>query len=198
MSCRLYLSILSLWSLVEVHSQQTFPFVSFMGQTLTNHSYVDLSLVEQPELGGASVQCHTDLSTCCTGIQGDHRGDWYFPDGTTRLPFIGDPGDIYENRLAQRVDLGRRNSATSPTGLYRCDIPTNAVHDDTDTSVRDTVYVGLYTTSGGMTHFIITYYCDQYVTPNDKTIYIYILSQEVCKREKKIQCVFFANSPGLT
>ena len=27
------------------------------------------------------VQCHSDLSTCCSGSQGYHRGDWYFPDG---------------------------------------------------------------------------------------------------------------------
>ncbi|CAI8049106.1 hypothetical protein GBAR_LOCUS27045, partial [Geodia barretti] len=37
----------------------------------------------------------------------------------------------------------------SQTGIYRCCIPTNAVHDVTDISVRDTVYVGLYTASGG-------------------------------------------------
>ena len=43
----------------------------------------------------------------------------------------------------KRVGL-RRNHGTSPTGIYRCDISTNAVHDD-DISVRDTVYVGLYT-----------------------------------------------------
>ena len=41
--------------------------------------------------------------------------------------------------------------ANSPTvGIYRCYIPTIAIHDDTDASVRDTVYVGLYTASGGM------------------------------------------------
>ena len=34
--------------------------------------------------------------------------------------------------------------------IYHCDIPTTAVYDDGDTSVRDTVYVGLYTGSGGM------------------------------------------------
>ena len=34
--------------------------------------------------------------------------------------------------------------------IYRCDIPTNAIHDDRDISVRDTVYVGLYTGTGGM------------------------------------------------
>ena len=140
-------SLSLLWSLVEVHSQQTFPYVSFMGQTLANHSYVDLSLVGTS--GSDSVQCHTDLSTCCSGgIQGSHRGDWFFSDGG-RLPFPAANIPIYETCGAQRVDL-RRASATSPTGLYRCDIPTNAVHDDTDISVRDTVYVGLYTDSGGI------------------------------------------------
>ena len=89
--------------------------------------------------------CHTDLGTCCSGRQGSHRGEWYFPDGT-RLPFSG---VMYEGRGAQRVDL-RRTTATGPTGIYRCDITTEAVHDDTDISVRDTVYVGLYAGSGGM------------------------------------------------
>ena len=76
--------ILSLF-LSLVHSQ-TFPYVSFMGQTLANHSYVDLSTVGREPDGSDSVQCHTDLSTCCSGVQGSHRGDWYFPIGT-RLPF---------------------------------------------------------------------------------------------------------------
>ena len=131
------------WSLVEVNSQQSFPYVSFMGQTLANHSYVDLSLV-----GDASdnVVCQTDLTTCCTNDQGSHRGDWYFPN-RNRLPFSG---DIHERRDNQRVAIRHTNSATiSPVGIYRCDIPTNDVHDDDDTSVRDTVYVGLYTASGG-------------------------------------------------
>ena len=130
-----------LWSVVY---SQTFPYVSFLGQTLTNHSYVDLSLVGY--YTSRSVQCHTDLRTCCSGAQGSHRGDWYFPNGT-RLPF-SDSGDIYENRDDQRVDLHHRNSVTSPVGIYRCDIATVAVHDD-DTSIRATVYVGLYATSGG-------------------------------------------------
>ena len=134
-----------LWCLVEVNSQ-TAPYVSFNGQTLANHSYVDLSLVGDDTSGNDNVQCHTDLSTCCTSGQGSHRGDWYFPDGN-RLPFND---DILEEREDQRVDIRRRSSATaSPVGIYRCDIPTNAVHDDDDISVRATVYVGLYTASGG-------------------------------------------------
>ena len=53
----------------------------------------------------------------------------------------------YEARGAQIVSI-RRTTATGPTGINRCDIATNAVHDDTDISVRDTVYVGLYPTDG--------------------------------------------------
>ena len=136
--------------LVEVHSQ-TFPYVSFVGQTLANHSYVNLSLVGVDNSGIDSVQCHTDLAYCCSGHQGSHRGDWYFPNGD-RLPFSYG-GGIYEHRTAQRVDLRCRNSATSLVGIYRCDIPTNALHDDTDISVRATVYVGLYTAIGGKPKF---------------------------------------------
>ena len=136
------LLLLFLLSLVEVHCQQTLHhYISFMGQTLVNHSYVDLSTVSD---GSNSVQCHTDLSTCCSSSQGAHRGDWYFHNGTI-LPLFG---DMYEARGAQRVVI-RRTTATGPTGIYRCDIPTNAVHDNTENSVRDTVYVGLYTTEEG-------------------------------------------------
>ena len=61
------------WSLVYC---QTFPYVSFMAQTLANHSFVDLSLVGRPDIdgGGEGVQCITDLRTCCSGDQGPHRG----------------------------------------------------------------------------------------------------------------------------
>ena len=139
------------WSVV---CSQTYPYVSFMGQTLANHSYVNLSLVGYYS---DSVQCHTDLRTCCSGQEGGHRGDWYFPNGT-RLRFSG---DIHESRGAQRVDLCRRNGATSPVGIYRCDIPTAIFHNDFDISARATVYVGLYAASGGMycsplhTHLVV-------------------------------------------
>ena len=135
------------WSLVEVHSQ-TAPYVSFMGETLPNHAYVNLSLVGNDGSGSDSVQCHTDLSTCCRGSEGIHRGDWYSPDSETRLPFSVESGDIYEFRGAQRVDLRHRNNAGMPSGIYRCRIPTNAVHDNDDISVRESVYVGLYASGG--------------------------------------------------
>ena len=131
---------------LEVQCQQTFPYVSFMDHTLANHSYVNIS---QVGIGSASVQCRTDLSTCCSGAQGVHRGDWYFPNGT-KLPFPYD-SDIVESRQAQRVDL-RRNRGTGPTGVYRCGISTVAVHDYGYyyyNNMRENVYLGLYTSIGG-------------------------------------------------
>ena len=109
-----------LWSLVEVHSQ-TVPYVSFMGETLPNHAYVDLSLVGDDGSGSDSVQCHTDLSTCCSDAQGVHHGDWIPPDSEQPLPFSSDPSaDIYEVRehlQHSQVDLRLRNNAGIPYGI---------------------------------------------------------------------------------
>ena len=58
---------------------------------------------------------------------------------------VSDDGDIYKYEANMRHHLHCANSVTSPTGIYRCEIPTNAVHDDTDTSVRAIVCMGLYT-----------------------------------------------------
>ena len=136
-------------TLVEVNSQ-TAPYVSFMGANLTNHSYVDLTLVGRALSN--SVQCHTDLVTCCNKTQGVDRGDWYFPNGS-RLNFLGEPHNmhIYEHRQAQRVVLHRmKNGGTS--GIYRCTVETNAVHND---SGWETVYAGLYASGGECTHMCI-------------------------------------------
>ena len=130
-------------SLVElVHCQQTFPYVSFMSQTLADHSYVDIS---QVGMTTNNVQCHTDLMKCCSGVQGVHRGDWYFPAGD-RLQFSDSLGIV--QRRQDRTVLIRRNSGTEPTGIYRCEIPTVAAHA-MDNSVRVSVYVGLYPSDGG-------------------------------------------------
>ena len=129
---------------LEVDSQ-TFPRLSFGNDdVLPNHGYVDLGTVGVNYHN--NVQCRTDLTTCCTSQQGDHRGQWYFPDGQPVTQ--SDDTDFYVREFERLVDLRRRNSATSPTGIYRCEIPTNAVHDDTNTSVRASVYVGLYTSEG--------------------------------------------------
>ena len=122
-----------------------------MGLNLPNHAYVDLSLVGNDDSG--SVQCHTDLSTCCTGAQGEHRGDWIPPGSEERLPLQNDTSvDVHEVRGAWRVDLRRRNNADMSYGIYRCDI---AIQDN-DTSVTESVYVGLYASGGTCTYMYIS------------------------------------------
>ena len=114
---------------------------------LSNHSYVNLTAVGDAQDGSDSVQCHSDLSTCCSGAHGDDHGDWYFPSGT-RLQFNSDGDDVYELRGAQRVDLRRRNNAAA-SGIYSCTIETNAVNDEDG---RETVYAGLYASGGECAH----------------------------------------------
>ena len=119
-----------------------------MGETLPNHAYVNLSRVGEDGSGRDSVQCHTNLSTCCNKNEGDHRGDWFLPDREQKLPFLADlvRADIYEVRRDQRVDIRRRNYADVSSGIYRCDI---ATYNDSNITDRESVYVGLYA-SGGM------------------------------------------------
>ena len=124
-------------ALVEVHSQ-TAPYVIFMGNKISNHGYVDLNRV-WTVLGNA-LRCRTDLYSCCSATQGPDRGDWYFPNGNI-VPFFD---NVYENHGPQRVSL-RYTGSGGPSGIYRCDIETNAVNDNDG---RETVYVGLYTSGG--------------------------------------------------
>ena len=122
-------------ALVEVHSQ-TAPYLTFMGNNIPNHSYVDLSTVGIES--NNTVQCHTYLATCCSGAQGPDRGDWYFPNGN-RMPFSG---NVSEGRGPQRVIL-RYTGSGGTSGIYRCHIDTLASN-----YYYETVYVGLYTSGG--------------------------------------------------
>ena len=124
-----------------------------MGETLPNHAFVNLSLVGTAD----GVQCHTDLTTCCSVTQGVDRGNWYFPSGD-RLGFRSQ-NVVFEIRRAQRVDLCRSGNADRPSGIYCCDIETNAVNRD-DITTRVTVYAGIYATGGKLTLLLQLLICD--------------------------------------
>lgn len=138
MSTRLLLLYL-LWSVVEVLSQKA-PYVSFMGNILPNHAYVDLTQVGQDSFGSDSntLQCVTDLDTCCTSYQGSHSGSWIGPGDV----IITGQTDIYQAYGDKRVHL-YRNHRGDTSGIYRCDIATVA-----EPTVRESVYVGLYSSGG--------------------------------------------------
>ena len=137
--------------LVEVHSV-TFPYVSFMGDNMPNNSYINLTLVGNN--ASSSVKCHTDLKACC---ETTNRGAWYFPN-ERRLPphSIGTGRGLFESREAQRVDL-RYEGSEGTSGVYHCEIDTNAVN-------KETVFVGLYTSGGQCMSFIsvsVIYLCKE-------------------------------------
>ena len=88
------------------------------------------------------VQCHSDLSTCCSGSQGPHCVDWYFPDGLD-CHSLGVCMRLMEFREWTYVKLVLLDQLVSIAVIF------HNVHDDTDISERDTVYVGLYVGSGG-------------------------------------------------
>ena len=132
--------LLVLWSflflsVVKVHCQT---YLSFLGENLSNNSYVDFSLVGDMYDGSDSVQCHTQFLNCCRLNYGEIAGNWFFPNGD-RLTFNPSNG-IHQRRTAQRVDL-RTIQNTSVTGIYCCDIPYNS-------SVRENLCVGLYNYAG--------------------------------------------------
>ena len=168
-----------LWSLVEVQSQTEYPYISFMGTTLSNHSYVDFDEVGEDRTGdnNNTVQCHTDLETCCDANQLVPRGDWFPPGSDRRLPLYNESGDIKESLQPQVVHIRRLNNATGPSGIYRCFIGTNANHDYYDPSVGEAVYVGLYHNGGGTLYVIISrlwktvFSSDLYVTLHHLAVY---------------------------
>ena len=130
--------LLSFLSTVMEVCSQTVPYITFMGKNLPNNSYIILDQVGDAD--STSVQCHTDLTTCCSMAQGDGRGDWYFPNGE-KLPFSKHfSRQVFEHRQNKRVDLRRRKNPVTPRGIYRCDMQINSTSNDS----WETVYVGLY------------------------------------------------------
>ena len=125
MDSRLLLAVSVLCGL-QVDSQ-TFPYVFFMGSRMPNHSYVNIDLSD-------IVKCHTNLTS-----DDNPDGNWYFHDGEvtnneeTNIITYGQ----------QSVDLHFHDAMQS--GIYHCTI---RVHDGADSSVRATVYVGIYGSAG--------------------------------------------------
>ena len=95
-----------------------------------NNSVIDINLVGEGFEGaqitdGGALECHTDDTTCCRGIDnhpnGTGRGEWYYPDGTVVSPPGGNTG-FYRTRGHMVIKLNRAGVA-GPTGVYRCEIP---------------------------------------------------------------------------
>ena len=141
---------------VECQADPVAPYITFGGSVLQNHSYIDLYQIGSTVSDG--VQCHTDLTTCCNSSFGSHSGQWFsYASGITlgdRPYFPGRNIPLYRRGFQQGLALLSASSfapAHSVNGLYRCDIDTNASTDggsNTDVSLRESVYVGIYIRGG--------------------------------------------------
>ena len=76
--------------------------------------------------------------------------EWYFPNGTS-VKIEGKKHSFYRNRDPSIVRLSRRNNATSPTGIFKCVIPSSTQLDGITTS---TIYIGIYDIGQGKLVFV--------------------------------------------
>ena len=90
------------------------------GQSYGNDSEVLLTDIGD---GDSALLCLTDNTQCCNVAGLGPLGEWYFPDGTPVVNGTNQSRSIYRNRGPSVVRLNRRNNATSPTGVYRCEVP---------------------------------------------------------------------------
>ena len=139
------------WFITKTQAQE-YPYMSFSGEILSNHSYMSLYQVGSDLNSTDTVICHTDLETCCSASEGYHRGNWYFPDGVRLLFVYNSNSDVFERRRDRFVELRRDGDINVVSGVYRCDIPTNSTQE-----INSSVYIGLYV-DGGIHH----YRCEQY------------------------------------
>ena len=136
----LKIAAVCVWLYLSVHCQdEEYHQVTFMGNDLANHSYLDLSLVGTSD--SDHVQCRTNVSTCCSAGDGLHRGDWISPNGS-QIKYYQE-GDIYQRR-SHRV-VGLYSNSGSESGIYYCKI---ALKNGFDSKRIGFFYIGLYQNGG--------------------------------------------------
>ena len=92
--------------------------------TLRGVWYHDNDVINIMDVGEneSALICQTDLRPCCK-YSTFRAGEWYYPNGEV-VPIEGKKRDFYRNRGDDgTVRLNRRNNATYPNGIYRCEIP---------------------------------------------------------------------------
>lgn len=106
---------------------QSYPYITFSGTTMMNHSCVNFMFIERNR---DHLQCHFDLRPCCYTTN-QYQRNWFFPNGS-ELPFIWDENTqshslIFHKREHQHVDLGaQRVNILRPnvSGIFCCNIST--------------------------------------------------------------------------
>ncbi len=128
--------------IVCTHFYSEFSLARYNGIAVyANNSIIDYNLVGEGFEGdqitdGGALECHTDDTTCCRGIDnpdnrtddppnGVGRGEWYYPNGTL-VPSPGTGNSIYRSRDNMVIRLNKKSGLVlAPTDgiVYRCVIP---------------------------------------------------------------------------
>ena len=92
------------------------------------------------ETGVAALVCATTYRPCCSSFENPET-QWYFPNGS-RVP--NNPNLPYQRTRVRELGtvILSRNSESTTTGHFRCDIPDA-------TGVTQSLYVGIYTCATG-------------------------------------------------
>lgn len=69
--------------------------------------------------GVNALHCHTNNEDCC---RKSRLGQFSYPSGSF-VPISSRRRNFYRNRDVGVIRLNRRNDATTPTGVYSCEIP---------------------------------------------------------------------------
>ena len=121
-------------------------YLSLIDDIIPNHGYVVISDIGST--GDTALISHTNRPGDITDIAGYNNsgGDWIAPNGTT-VGFGRIHNDVpgfIRRRSPMKVRLLRNTATGTPSeGIYHC-----LVEDDTLT--KQTVYVGLYNSGGGI------------------------------------------------
>ena len=112
------------------------------GQLYPNNSVVTLTDIGD-RFNGPALFCLTPSTDCCSVSETPNEAtvtrEWYLPDGT----LLSSAGTAFSREQVSSAVSLYRNGATSPTGVFRCDVP-----DASGTS--QSIFVGIYLLTDGM------------------------------------------------
>ena len=135
--------ILSLVS-VRTYSQTSFPRLRYSNGTfilpLSNNSVVNFEFLRK-----GTLQCITDLNSCCLNNENGGARRWFLPNGTKLIEGgIQEISAFIVNAGPQQFELELTDVTavddSALSGVYECEIDTLAG--------RQSVYVGLYNEAG--------------------------------------------------
>ena len=119
------------------------PYITFIGERLPNNAFVNIQQISDA-VDTSTLQCHTDLSECCSPSQHSHTGMWVLPNGAEVMH-----GQTVFGYTAigteRRIDLTYNTLLNSPVeGVFKCTVSVFGTP-----TVQQSVYVGIHSDNSG-------------------------------------------------